>query len=102
MIHGTGGDTGGGGKKGQGKDYVRVGKGRWFRGRPKATTTSDNYLPRRRSVLINSGVSFNAMLPYLICDYGLSSVYTITLNPRTMREKIRTYKHLRREAFFCG
>lgn len=63
MIHGSMGEECREGKEEQecrkerqGKDYVRVGKDRWFRARSKATTTSDNYLPRRRSVLINSGV----------------------------------------------
>lgn len=38
VIHGYG-NTGGDGVERQGKDYVRVGKDRWFQGRSKATTT---------------------------------------------------------------
>lgn len=57
------------------KDCVRVGKDRWFRDRSKATATSDNYLPRRHSVLINSGASFKVSLLDLIYEYGSPSVY---------------------------
>lgn len=85
MIHGYG-DTGEDGEERQGKDYVRVGKDRWFRGRSKATMTSDNYLPRRHYVLINNGVSFSAVLPYFICDYGLLSVSTIALNAKKKKK----------------
>lgn len=89
VIHSTGmRGRRGRGEERQGKDYVRVGKDRWFRGRSKAATTSDNYLPRRlNSVLINSGVSFSAMLPYLISEYGLLSVCTIILNAKKNGEK---------------
>ena len=53
------------------KDYVRVGKDRWFR---PSKATSDNYLPQRHSVLINSSAAFKATLPDLIREYGPPNV----------------------------
>lgn len=43
------------------KDYVCVGKDRWFQKRCPI-----NYLPQRHSILINSSAAFKATLPDLI------------------------------------
>ncbi|KYN19218.1 hypothetical protein ALC57_08395 [Trachymyrmex cornetzi] len=53
------------------KDYVRVGKDRWF---PRSKATSDNYLPQRHSVLINSSATFKTTLPDLISEYDPPNV----------------------------
>lgn len=72
-----------------------------FQDRSKATTTFDNYLPRRISVLINNDFPFKVTWFELICEYGSSTAYWRLR--QTQEKKMKICRHVCRQTYrLCG